>query len=470
MLFNIEMISRFLSDYDIKTEIVDDKIQFGAFRFCQSSEDIDEAVLNIWQKADDVICFNRGNKITVISTKLADVINTVSSRMIYYNDWERRALNAVATRRKLSEYLELLGELFPGLTIKLLDALGRIHYTTDASEIVPKPMTPFVMTLLHDIPACQKISLGIRGVTLFWSSYYKRQYLYGNFVFPNGSFIIFSIFSASQNAPHLSTADLNLAKLAQSIFERANIDAIDNSGLVLQRNFIMNILDGQESPEILLKDLESMLGWTVLDGAYFALVENYPNNRFAARALPYTISEELPTAFTFNYHDDIVCIFSGNDHSRVCRTLAKLLVPIDFRAGVSLPFASWSEIPNAYRQARLSVPHEEKCKTYLRECRDNLWHYYVELFRVNGGEAMIHPDINSILHNNPHNGQVHLDTLYCYLRNNCSMVKTAADMNLHINTLKYRMEKIREEISFDMDDYDSRMAFLVSCDIQWSGG
>ena len=38
-------------------------------------------------------------------------------------------------------------------------------------------------------------------------------------------------------------------------------------------------------------------------------------------------------------------------------------------------------------------------------------------------------------------------------------------MHLHISTLKYRMGKITELISFDPMDYDNRMVFLLSYDM-----
>ena len=113
MLFNMEMIAYFLSGFETKAELGEDELRIESFIV---GDDTDSpSVLRFFSDGDDVICANAENRITVFSASAKDVINTVVSRMEYYNDWERRALNAVAARKQLSEYLSLVSELFPDI-------------------------------------------------------------------------------------------------------------------------------------------------------------------------------------------------------------------------------------------------------------------------------------------------------------------------------------------------------------------
>ena len=96
-------------------------------------------------------------------------------------------------------------------------------------------------------------------------------------------------------------------------------------------------------------------------------------------------------------------------------------------------------------------------------CGDYLWDYYIERFHSGGCERLLHPSISALLESG--GGQQLLDTLYCYLKHNCSLAAAAAELDIHINTLKYRMNKIRDIIHLEPLDYESRMAFLVSYDI-----
>lgn len=464
MLFNMEMIAYFLSGFETKAELGEDELRIESF--IVGDDTYSPSVLRFFSDGDDVICANAENRITVFSASAKDVINTVVSRMEYYNDWERRALNAVAARKQLSEYLSLVSELFPGYTVKFLDALGRIHYSTDTTEVLPKPMDPLYMTLIRNIPACHRISLGINGITSFWSSYFQRQYLFGNFVFPDSSFVIFSIFPTDSGAEPIGDFQLHLGRFAQSIFQCANVSGLEQPGLMMNRNFIMHQLDGQTISEQDFVDFETALGWSVADGAYFVLIENYPKDSFAARALPYTLSTRLPFSFSFNYNDSIVCLIAECDFKFACSVLKDLLSPVGFSGGVSLPFASWDEIPNACLQAKISLSHKTSSEECLLLCNDYLWDCYVERFRSGGCEKLRHPAINALLRS-PGGGQL-LDTLYCYLKNNCSLTSTASELDIHINTLKYRMNKIRDIIHFDPLDYENRMAFLVSYDVMHS--
>ena len=462
MLYNMEMISQFLSGFELESQLGEDKLQILSIALGDATED--PSVLSIYSQGEDVICENTSNKIRVLHSELKDVVNAVVRRIEFYNDWERRALSAVATGKPLSQYLALLSELFPGYTVKFLDALGRIHYSTDETESLPKAMDPLYMTLIRNIPACHRISLGITGITVFWSSYFKRHYLYGNFVFPDSSFVIFSIFPSQGDSKPLGDFQLHLGQFAQSIFQCANVSGLDQTGLMMNRNFIMHLLDGQEISQQDFQDFEKALGWSVSDGAYFVLIENHPKDVFAARALPYTLSTRLPFSFAFNYNDAIVCLISECDFKYGCRVLQDLLAPVGFNGGVSLPFTSWHEIPNAYLQAKISLKHKGQSETNLLLCSDFLWDCYVERFRSEGCEQLRHPAIDALLHS-PGGGEQLLDTFYWYLKNNCSLAATAEKLDIHINTLKYRMNKIRDIIHFDPQNYESRMAFLVSYDV-----
>lgn len=463
MLFNMEMISYFLSDFDMNLEFIEDKWQINSFIVGDETDDL--SVLRIFSDNSNVICKNEENRITVFGAELKDVVNVVARRINFYNDWERRALVAVATGRQLSDYLSLLSELFPGYTVKFLDALGRIHHSTDKSEILPKPMDPLYMTLIRNIPACHRISLGINGVTSFWSSHFQRQYLYGNFVFPDSSFIIFSIFAAHDDVEPIGNLQIHLGQFAQSIFQRANVSRLDQPGLMTNRNFIMHLLDGQEISGQDVQDFETVLGWSVSDGAYFVLIENRPNDSFAVRALPYTISTRLPLSFPFNYNDTIVCLIPDCDFKHSCNTLKDLLTPIGFSGGISLPFSTWDQIPSAYFQARISLAHKSNAGASLLACYDYLWDWYIERFKSDGCSDLRHPAIDALLRSQ-NGGRQLLDTFYCYLRHNCSLAAAASALDIHINTLKYRMNKIRDIVDLEPDDYEGRMAFLVSYDIE----
>ena len=61
------------------------------------------------------------------------------------------------------------------------------------------------------------------------------------------------------------------------------------------------------------------------------------------------------------------------------------------------------------------------------------------------------------------------ETLLCYLEKERSMSETAAALNIHRNTLAYRLERIKELFSPDLDDPDARLRLYLGLKIQISG-
>ena len=63
------------------------------------------------------------------------------------------------------------------------------------------------------------------------------------------------------------------------------------------------------------------------------------------------------------------------------------------------------------------------------------------------------------------NNTVFFETYYLFLLHERNLVRTARVLNIHRNTLVYRIEKIREMISIDEDDPAKRMHMLLSMDL-----
>ncbi len=61
------------------------------------------------------------------------------------------------------------------------------------------------------------------------------------------------------------------------------------------------------------------------------------------------------------------------------------------------------------------------------------------------------------------NGTEYLDTLAVYLQSNHSVKATAGYLHLHRNTINYRIAKMRELFSLDLDDPNTANQLLLSC-------
>ena len=212
------MVETFLSDYIISSKTDSARWCIESVRLSDLRDCSDKSILYIGQSADgSIVCINGGLRITVYDAPLYDVFNTVSSKMQYYNDWEKRAIKAAASSNDFLDCVNLFFELFPDFRILVLDPMGRTLYSN--SGTAPTAMEPLFLNLIRGIPACHRIALGIKGTHLFWSEHFKVHIIFGNFVFDDGMYLFFSI---REIAAKLNEIHIHLSQLAQDIFEKAN--------------------------------------------------------------------------------------------------------------------------------------------------------------------------------------------------------------------------------------------------------
>ena len=90
-------------------------------------------------------------------------------------------------------------------------------------------------------------------------------------------------------------------------------------------------------------------------------------------------------------------------------------------------------------------------------------HYYVETLRSDAfSRSMCSPDAEKLLEHDKENGTELFGTYLFFLLNDRNLVKTAKELNIHRNTLVYRIERIREIISADDDDHVQKLHMLAS--------
>ena len=94
-----------------------------------------------------------------------------------------------------------------------------------------------------------------------------------------------------------------------------------------------------------------------------------------------------------------------------------------------------------------------------------MWEYYLQQFQGAADAAILHPDLIKLMNMKGEKENALLETLYCYLANNCKMAQVAEELHIHLSTLKYRMGRVMNIISFDPHDYKQRMVFLLSYDL-----
>ena len=85
------------------------------------------------------------------------------------------------------------------------------------------------------------------------------------------------------------------------------------------------------------------------------------------------------------------------------------------------------------------------------------------------GSNIMHPALKILDRHDREHGTQYYSTLFTYLKHERNLVKTAAALFIHRNSLVYRMARIQELIDVDLEDYAVRHYLLLSfqCQATW---
>ena len=463
MLFNAEMIDGFLNGFEKSAELAENEWRISHLKLAPEGEGTDLSALYLGRDGQgNVLCRNGANRITLRGAEVTEVFNAISDRMDYYNRWEAKAIEALHNRADSPACFSLLAELFPDYIVKIVNSRGKFLFST--VENLSSHIDSSYISIIRSVPACYNISLGNRGVTIYWErEHYRRNILFGNIVFSDNSYIMFSVIE--QNKP-LGDTEIHLAQIAQSIFERMEFSADFKTIIEPYERIMTGLINGENVSESMLRSLEAIWSSHISEGACLVLIRNNDNRKYGNRAMISSINDQIPAAYAFSYDRQVLCLLPFAHLYYNCGILERLTEATHSEITFSTSFNTWPEIRNIYRnmnkiRSRLEERGQARRVIY---CADYLLDYYLWNLSEQNASELVHPDIVRLRALG--DGDKFLDTYYCFLANNCKMSATAQKLDIHLSTLKYRMEKINGTVSLDPEDYRGRMAFLLSYDLQ----
>lgn len=179
------------------------------------------------------------------------------------------------------------------------------------------------------------------------------------------------------------------------------------------------------------------------------------------RYLNSSLMDLFPVSSSIYYEDYIVIIFDmgpqGKKQSKFDR-VRSFLSENKLKMGVSSEFSSIEDCSIYYHQAVASLEIgkilEPERVIFQYEDIQPYNFIYISKDKISK-EAFFNSSLYALKDYDDKNNSKMYQTLYVYLKNNHSMTKTAEEMFIHRNTLRYRLEKISEIIGLDLDEDDN---------------
>ncbi len=184
------------------------------------------------------------------------------------------------------------------------------------------------------------------------------------------------------------------------------------------------------------------------------------------------LSQRLPYGFGFLYRDSIFLMMGLDRPSADLTAELQPIVPLlrenHLAAGVSNGFSQLHLLREfAYQGLKsLSLGCELHPERDVYPFSDYAVYYMIERsLQGEHAETFLAPELTGLLTYCREHGSDLLDTLRVYLRCGCNKSQTAKELFVHLNTVKYRVEKIEQLLGYRLDQGDCALRLMLSFQI-----
>lgn len=261
-----------------------------------------------------------------------------------------------------------------------------------------------------------------------------------------------------ENETPITLGMLNLSEiLTNAVDEWLNMHKLDHP-FKTDRNLIRELIEAPE--EVHNKEVLKRYIRPCEEGYKLAVITGC--GHIKEEQIKIMIEETLEGAKAYKYGEEIVVVFPLREpEEKIRRHLDNVLYYQGVRIGMSYPFFDLSALSNYYHQAKVALSYgsgkfaglgpEIAMRYFTDETSKDLF-----------GANIAHPALEILRdYDRKHGGELY-ETLYQFLRNERSLIASARALNIHRNSLIYRVEKIKQLVEIDLDDPDIREYILFS--------
>lgn len=382
-----------------------------------------------------------------------ELLNSLLSAFDYFNTWEGRLLDAAARQAPVQQLLEIGTEVLQNpatiadfenvrlatvdkyrtkedLYWQLMSEQGIAHPAIFHDHYFDERGNP-VLNLSEKPMVVQNVLPGGSPVMMMYLTQGEE---------PLGGFVIL--------LEHQDLIQMNqqLAPMLARYFVKAK-EFTTSTGLVRSSSQIFqDLLNGNNVGSENLRRLSERLP----NGPFRLLVLHHETRKdlFAARTMAGELRNNPRILMPMLWEDGIVALIRDEDWKQA----DSILHLYNYCAAASMPFSELISVLPRYRQAKFTL-EQAKNQTGFWSCEDFAFDYLLSNLRQHELSSMlIHPAMDQLEHYDRDNQTELRPTLSHYLECNMSLTNTASNLHVHINTLKYRLRRIRELTGLTLTD------------------
>ena len=407
-------------------------------------------------------------------TNACQLFNAIQRIFDYYNQWEQK-LSLLAVEGKVQEMLDISFRIFHNPLI-----LTSADY--------------FIIAYSSIIDTKPELSGLVDPDTIFeYNKEYKeddesQDYMKrtGAFFFPGyitgTKSLCVNLFEHEKYAYRLTMMEelVRFSPFEGEILERL-AEAIQTAlskqlyvqtdmGYRLDR-ILSEILAGSSTDQEVVSQWFSEFGWRP-GHSYFCITLKLAAldlENMTMRFISSHIEKLLPHACAFPYENYISIFVNltrfGGDMDEAMGKIVYFLRDSFLKAGISNEFTGFGDLPHYYRQSviALEVGNQKFPYKWVHRFDDIALDYLLNQCRGELPEQLVcsRKILNLKKYDEIHNTD-YFHTLHVYVKNHLNAVQTARLLFIHRSTFLYRMEKIKELLRMELDDYDTLLYVMIT--------
>lgn len=240
---------------------------------------------------------------------------------------------------------------------------------------------------------------------------------------------------------------------------------------LLHQSFLLDLLDGKFEVESKIDERMKILGLK-LKRKLFVIFLDTQNFDALKSTLPY-LREELETKLanaTAVIYNNNVAILASCEHEmhfleNESKVLREFIIKHNLQAGISRSFTDLTEVREHYLESveALKLGNLLKKETHFFRYADYLIYDLINCHADNENyKKFMHLSLLKLIDYDKKNSTEFVHSFHIYLRNFKNIKDSATALNIHRNTMFYRVEKIESILNVDLNDVDILFQLYLS--------
>ena len=465
MKLSMWMIANQILELDIKLEIREEApAVLNSARLAYATN-----CVHIYPEQDYVVCDGEGDRILIYDMELTRVFELIQSIFDAHEDWISRIKDAVG-QQNYQEAMDQAYKMFKNPMV-LFDANNKVLGKT---SVYGEHELDSEWAYLSRYGYSSVNAINMMKFNSTNSEFYSHDKI--NYTLPQNQMIglsgttfclyfnnmICGRLNLIAKERRLNQGDMQLLDQLIEVLQPAMGQLLLKNHISSTSNVFLNVMLEKLYDPIKLEMQLKYMGWHKDDTYYITLIRFTEQNAKEKQerqmnSLMRMLIQNLTDASIYAWQDDLILLSTRNlaKEYDARMLLRNVVVHNPVRVGFSLPDQEGiGEISQFYRQAKYALERgmkEEKPKAFQHFETYAMEFLLTANVPVRDKVMAVMPEVYR-LWKERQNGDEMFRTLLCFLDHERSIAQTSAELFMHRNTTVYRIKKIQENMSVDLDD------------------